>query len=252
MLIWKPPKHVGFPINETAHQGRCGEVSGGHPLCLLWLHSGSVRLQSHKTTVQYCTRYFHFQVAFLRWQGCNFTTWKGGWQPEGFGSSRIFCSPDTVPAAELLSIQVAPSTSSCLNNHNQKSLWRWGYATLTMRARRTSFSCWSAVKSLTWRNTRIVVLQRDLDMLPGITARNCSLNLAKFLWKKRFYYYLRLSRNDSDNDPLRGNTLTWQPTKLGSCLRKKLKQHVSVRIDFPGSDAICIDKVGFLIGITGF
>ena len=66
----------GFPINEAAHQGRCGEVSGGHPLCLLWLHSGSVRLQSHKTTVQYCTRYFHFQVAFFRRQGCNFTTWK--------------------------------------------------------------------------------------------------------------------------------------------------------------------------------
>ena len=41
----------------------------------------------------------------------------------------------------------------------------------------------------------------------------------------------------------RGGTLTWHSEKLGTCLKNKLKQFVSVRLVFPGTDMVCVDKV---------
>ena len=41
----------------------------------------------------------------------------------------------------------------------------------------------------------------------------------------------------------RGGTLTWHSEKLGACLKKKFKQFVSVRLIFPGTDMVCVDKV---------
>ena len=41
----------------------------------------------------------------------------------------------------------------------------------------------------------------------------------------------------------RGGTLTWHSEKLGTCSKKKFKQFVSVRLIFPGTDMVCVDKV---------
>jgi len=116
---------------------------------------------------------------------------QGGWQPAQFFTSSIFCSPETLPSAQVASIQV--------------SICDFDYAG-------------------TSDPFRLLICSKDGH---EDEYSECCLT------------------ERSGQEVRRGGTLTWHSEKLGTCSKKKFKQFVSVRLIFPGTDMVCVDKVIF-------